>query len=461
MRSTLLLTAVAVVTIGSSNAPAACCYFSAKNTDILQPAQKVFITWDDKEKIETFTVQPKFEGNALDFGMVIPTPTQPKLSEMPRDFFKHLAVYTIMKQRQSPQSKLLYVGRTNRRFLDQLAQNRDAGKPGDDAKADRAERPKVIVLEAGVVGSLDYKIITADRADDLYQWLKENKYSYSGDEATLNFYVQKKWIFTVMKIDTMQMKRNKDGTFDGEVTPTRFQFASEKLVYPLKITQISVREKTEALFYVQAPFKVDLPGDMSYQYTWVPMLQAATGCTPGGIKGGGEEWLKAFAPQVQPLMTRAGALGFRFVPGQRPQPNAKGHIPTTMEWARKLSKDDIGVLNGKAPYSETVPDVDEGFTAADMNDAQRAEAIRKVIQARLNKAQRERPFGYLVRHAPAEDIKNLQQLAGHLGESLFITKFRKIFARDEMNDDLAMLPARYNGAEDSSEYEELLPVSPP
>src|ERR1700693_1923770 len=88
-------------------AQAACCYFSAKNADILQPAQKVFITWDPAEKIETFTVQPKFEGNALDFGMVIPTPTQPKLSEMPRDFFKHLAVYTIMKKRESPHSKLL------------------------------------------------------------------------------------------------------------------------------------------------------------------------------------------------------------------------------------------------------------------------------------------------------------------------------------------------------------------
>ena len=68
----------------------------------------------------------------------------------------------------------------------------------------------------GIVGSLDYKIITAERADDLFQWLKDNKYSYSGDEATLNHYVQKKWIFTVMKIDTMQMKRNKDGTFDIE-----------------------------------------------------------------------------------------------------------------------------------------------------------------------------------------------------------------------------------------------------
>ena len=93
-----------------------------------------------------------------------------------------------------------------------------------------------------------------------FTWLKDNKYSYSGDEATLNFYVQKKWVFTVMKIDTMQMKKNKDGTYAGEVTPTRFKFASDKLVYPLKITQISVKDKTEALFYVQAPHKVDLPG---------------------------------------------------------------------------------------------------------------------------------------------------------------------------------------------------------
>jgi len=36
-----------------------------------------------------------------------------------------------------------------------------------------------------------------------------------GDEATLGFYVQKKWLFTVMKIDTMQMKRNKDGDVRG------------------------------------------------------------------------------------------------------------------------------------------------------------------------------------------------------------------------------------------------------
>src|SRR5882672_10034356 len=101
-----LLPALALGLLLPASSQAACCYFSAQNTDILQPAQKVFITWDPEKKQETFTVQPRFEGNALDFGMVIPTPAQPKLHEMPRDFFKHLAVYTIMKKREFPKSKL-------------------------------------------------------------------------------------------------------------------------------------------------------------------------------------------------------------------------------------------------------------------------------------------------------------------------------------------------------------------
>src|SRR5208283_33873 len=108
-RALLFVAAAALGLMQAPIAQAACCYFSAKNADILQPAQKVFITWDPSEKVETFTVQPKFEGNALDFGMVIPTPTQPKLHEMPREFFKHLAYYSILKKREFAQSKLLPV----------------------------------------------------------------------------------------------------------------------------------------------------------------------------------------------------------------------------------------------------------------------------------------------------------------------------------------------------------------
>src|SRR3989475_6181490 len=110
-----LLSALAFGLLLPMSAQAACCYFSAKNADILQPSQKAFITWNPVEKVESFTVQPRFEGNALDFGMVIPTPAKPKLDEMPRDFFKELAVYSILKKREQPLSKLLPVLRDERK----------------------------------------------------------------------------------------------------------------------------------------------------------------------------------------------------------------------------------------------------------------------------------------------------------------------------------------------------------
>src|SRR5262245_31617364 len=308
-RLLLLALAGALLGIGLLPSPAesACCYFSAKDKDILQPAQKAFITWDPEEKVETFTVQPKFEGNAEDFGMVIPTPAKPKLDEMPRDFFKELALFTILKKREQPQSKLLPMPVFKARAA--LADKNGA----DDVK--RVPRPTTVkVLEAGVVGNLDYKIIEAGRADDLYAWLKENKYSYAGDESTLDHYIKKGWLFTVMKIDTMQMRQDPVWSFAGEVTGTRFQFASDKLIYPLKITQISVKDKTEALLYVQAPYKVDLPGEMTYQYQWVPMLQNAQGWYAKGIFGSHElpgkadDWLRSIADQTPQLLQKGQEL---------------------------------------------------------------------------------------------------------------------------------------------------------
>src|ERR1700682_4985394 len=90
-------TALLLIAAVTPPAHSACCYFAAKDKDVSQPAQKAFLTWDPAEKVETFTVQPKFGGKSQDFGMVIPTPAQPKLHEMPRDFFKELAVFTILE----------------------------------------------------------------------------------------------------------------------------------------------------------------------------------------------------------------------------------------------------------------------------------------------------------------------------------------------------------------------------
>lgn len=466
----LVLVLTAVMVTGQLDLPradSACCYFSAKDKDVKQPGQKVFITWDPNRKVETFTVQPRFEGNAQDFGMVIPTPGKPELADMPRDFFKEMAVYTILKRREYPVSHLAPGGRFG------LAGGFGGiggglgglgGGLGFGGGMPLPRQSTVKVLEAGVVGALDYKILSAERADDLYTWLKMNKYHYAGDEATLHFYVQKKWFFTVMKIDTKQMKVDKDGKFLGELTPTRFEFTSDKLVYPLKITQISVKDKTEALFYVQAPYKVDLPGDHTYQYQWVPMLQNAQGWFQKGrnsLPGKGYDWLKAIENDASDLVKRGEVLGFAFQSNKRPEPNKDGPTPTTLGWAKRLTRHDIDLLAGRAAFGDRVPDPDEGFTAADMKDERRAALVQRVIQRRLEKYQRLRPDGYLVREAPAADVKDLKLLLGHLKEGQFVTKFRKTFTIPEMDDDLLLVPARLGKAEDWSEYEEVLPTSPP
>jgi hypothetical protein len=113
-----------------------------------------------------------------------------------------------------------------------------------------------------------------------------------------------------------------------------------------------------------------------------------------------------------------------------------------------------------APYSEQVPDVDKGFTRADLKGPKKARAAQ-VIRARLAKSQKEHPDGYLVREAPAADVKGLKLLAGHLKQGQFLTKFRKTFTRGEMTDDLLIVRAQLGKAEDHSEYEVILPASPP
>jgi hypothetical protein len=197
------------------------------------------------------------------------------------------------------------------------------------------------------------------------------------------------------------------------------------------------------------------------------MLQNARGWYAKGIfgthelPGQADDWLNAIQGQIPPLLQKGQELGFNFISGQRPQPNKQGRIATTLEWARRLTAEDIKVLKGEAAYSEQLPDVDEGFTQADLKDSKKAEAIYKIVQQRLERSHKERPGGYLVRQAPADDLKALKILAGHLKEGQFVTKFRKTFTKGEMEDDLLIVPAKLDKAEDHSEYQEILPTSPP
>ncbi len=373
------------------SASAACCYFAALNKDVQQPGQRAFISWDEASKTEAFTVQPQFAGDAAEFGMVIPTPSRPKLQEMPKDFFKALAVFTILEPMDMSKFKRRP---TNPRAGGGIMYSKSAG---------HSSPPSVRVLEGGVVGNLDYKILEADKATALFDWLKANHYHYGGDEATLNFYVQKKWNFTVMKVDPRQMKQKTGGKYQGEITPTRFTFKSSKAVYPLRITQISVKDQTDVLLYVMSNKKMDMDGAWSYEDNFLSMwTQAMSFAIPEKLTERERYWQKHLA-NYQPT-------------GNSPKGKRPYQPGSSLEWSGKLTASRLDVLTGKAKYN---------------------------------------------RQAPPEEIKRLSLLSGHLKQDWYLTKFRRTFQHNEMTSDISLIPARINGEADDIEYISILPTSPP
>jgi hypothetical protein len=96
--------------------------------------------------------------------------------------------------------------------------------------------------------------------------------------------------------------------------------------------------------------------------------------------------------------------------------SAQNSEPATLEWAKKITENDLGVLDGSKPYN---------------------------------------------RQAPEADVKNLKILKGHVQKGQFVTKLRKVFAKDEMNEDLEFVRAKVGDKEDNVEYFSILPTSPP
>src|SRR5262249_44351211 len=160
-----------------------------------------------------------------------------------------------------------------------------------------------------------------------------------------------------------------------------------------------------ALFYVQAPEKMDLPGDFSYEYSWTAMwAQATSFAVPDKLTEQEKAWQKHVQPTVQDDLQKVQAL------------RQKKHEPATLEWAKKISDDDLAVLEGKKAYN---------------------------------------------REAPKEDVDKLKLLKGHVKKGQFVTKLRRVFSKDEMDADLEFTRAKVGDQDDNIEYTSILPTSPP
>ena len=398
-RLAVLFTLLAAFAL-SPAARSACCFFVPVGKNVTQPSQRAFITWDGYKGVESFTVQPVFEGDANDFGMVVPTPSRPKLTPMPRDFFAALDAFTTLAPTPRDKFKLPDLGGGALGGFGGGGFGMAGGGGGKGGAVALPAPPPVRVLEAGMVGTLDYKIVVADESEALYQWLKDNHFKFEGSEKILDFYIKKGWGFTVMRIDPKEMRKGPSGRLVGELTPTRFTFSTRYPVYPLHITKVSAPNGTDALLYLHSREKLDLAGSASYQFSWTKRLRSAFHIAyPEKLSPNEKNWMQLeeeARPQLDQL-AKTCAAGY------------PGWTPAQFEWARELTSNDT-----------VFPQV-------------RAARVRN-------------------------DRTLMSKLRGHLKEQ-WLVRVRKRFCPKEMESDLTFQTARLAGRADISNHPYLLPNS--
>ncbi len=210
--------------------------FTQLYRDIYEPNQLAMIVFDDM--VEKIIFQIDYEGDAEDFAWVIPVPGYPKLFSVEDDIF-----YELHKLTQPPPPSSFGCGW-------------GAGVPTPGLENDG-----VHIWEENQVGIYHTTTLSATDPNSLVEWLNDNGYAFPAEgQEILDYYVQKKWFFVAMKIQHEEII-NSSENYTGAIQPIGIMFFSDEMIYPLKISTLSVPSwGTEVLIYAFSDERVTFPG---------------------------------------------------------------------------------------------------------------------------------------------------------------------------------------------------------
>jgi hypothetical protein len=197
---------------GLSCAALACCPAPPSGKPVVNADQTVLIIWDAAAKTQHFIRQASFLSEADDFGFIVPSPTQPELSESSNEASTLLRKLTEPERQKLPRPKSTGCG--------------CASLPGDSAPS------AVRVLEERLVAGFHAVVLEADTDDALVKWLKENGYAFSADvQAWAKPYVTAGWKFTALKV----AKRDGSRADKSVAAPAlRITFRTDRPLFPYR-----------------------------------------------------------------------------------------------------------------------------------------------------------------------------------------------------------------------------------
>jgi hypothetical protein len=182
--------------------------------------QRAVIFYD--KGIETMIVSVSFEGDAKDFAWIVPTPKKPEVSKGSDEIFTSLEEITKKYQGYQRDTTIML---------------NSAGSPSSEEG--------VTIIETKKIDYYDVAVLSATDSGALTKWLSDNGYQYPEDSAyILNDYINNGWYFVAVKISPEAAGATEitNGLESGHATPLKLEFASDAIIYPMKISSIEINQ---------------------------------------------------------------------------------------------------------------------------------------------------------------------------------------------------------------------------
>jgi len=198
--------------------------------DLYETAQRAVILYGNST--ECLILSVNFESDAENFAWVIPLPDKPEIAVTDPELFFELSDFTAIEI-PSPGFGCF-------------------GCLFDNGAGGGADGDGVDVIEEQIVGPYATAILSATNATALADWLNANGYIFSEDGGeVVSEYIEKEWYFVATKINAID-EYTGYALEHGAIEPIVLSFASDEIVYPLRISSLSTTNETlpEVLLYV-------------------------------------------------------------------------------------------------------------------------------------------------------------------------------------------------------------------
>ncbi|MEP6478645.1 MAG: DUF2330 domain-containing protein [Rhodoglobus sp.] len=223
-RAAAVIALSALVLAAQAAAPASACGCGGPapqpGTQVSVDRESALVRWNGS--LEEILMQLDMRGDTGETGLVVPTPTPAKVTSGDASTFVALEAQLV------PETVVEWDWWGGGISLGAGAAPEGGGAP--------------TVLDRVQLGPIEATTLAAADATGLTTWLDENGYALSPAlEAELGPYVDMGWSFVALKLTST-------ADFDGALDPIRFSFASDSLVYPLRMSHAAKTAQTVRLY---------------------------------------------------------------------------------------------------------------------------------------------------------------------------------------------------------------------